>query len=316
MENGTLNVELEKYNKKTWLKSALLGFLIGVGVVVPGISGSTIAIIFGLYAQMLFAIGNVFKSFKKCITFLMPILLGMIVGMLLGFLFVKSLINILPFAMICLFAGLMCGAFPAVLNEIKDVKITAKNFSILLLGALVPVAFGVISVFLSSGSSSVAIVELFKTPTWWFILLCVPVGYLMGVTQVVPGLSATALLMMFGIFTALVDSISFTFWLSHLSVFLIYIALVLGFLLGVVTFSKLMTYIFSKIKAIAFTFIVGLSLGSIISMFFNPDSYEIYLSWKESGVYVLDVVLAGILFVIGFIVAFYLAKKEIKNSTP
>ena len=229
MENGTLNVELEQYNKKTWLKSALLGFLIGIGVVVPGISGSTIAIIFGLYAQMLFAIGNVFKNFKRCITFLLPILLGMVVGMLLGLIFVKSLINLLPFAMICLFAGLMCGAFPAVLNEIKDVKITAKNFLILLLGALVPVALGVISVLLSSNGSSVEIVELFKAPKWWFILLCVPVGYLMGVTQVVPGLSATALLMMFGIFTALVDSISFTFWLSFAGVFLIYIALVLGF---------------------------------------------------------------------------------------
>ena len=315
MENGTLNVELEQYNKKTWLKSALLGFLIGIGVVVPGISGSTIAIIFGLYAQMLFAIGNVFKNFKRCITFLLPILLGMVVGMLLGLIFVKSLINLLPFAMICLFAGLMCGAFPAVLNEIKDVKVTPKHFILLVLGALVPVALGVISVLLSSNGSSVEIVELFKAPKWWFILLCVPVGYLMGVTQVVPGLSATALLMMFGIFTALVDSISFTFWLSFAGVFLIYIALVLGFLLGVVTFSKLMTYIFSKIKNLAFTFIVGLSLGSIISMFFNPDSYEIYLSWGKQGVYVLDAVLAVILFAVGFIVAFYLAKKEMKNST-
>ena len=166
MGNSTINLELEKYNKKTWLKSALLGFLIGIGVIVPGISGSTIAIIFGLYAHMLFAIGNIFKDFKKCFSFLLPILIGVAAGMILGFVFVKSLINLLPFAMICLFAGLMCGAFPAVLNEVKDVKKTPKTYMVMALGAIVPVVFGVISVLLSNTSSSVAIIELFKKPAW------------------------------------------------------------------------------------------------------------------------------------------------------
>ena len=314
MGNSTINLELEKYNKKTWLKSALLGFLIGVGVIVPGISGSTIAIIFGLYAHMLFAIGNIFKDFKKCFAFLLPILLGVAVGMIVGFIFVKSLINVLPFAMICLFAGLMCGAFPAVLNEVKDVEKTPKTYIIMALGALVPVVFGIVSVLLSNTSSSVAIIELFKNPTWWFILCFIPVGYLMGVTQVVPGLSATALLMMLGLFTALVDSISFTFWSSFTSVFFVYIALAFGFALGLVTFSKFLTFIFEKIRNLAFTFIVGLSLGSIISMFFNPDSYEIYSSWATNGVYVLDVILAIILFVVGLFTAYYLAKKEIGKN--
>ncbi len=313
METCSINIELEKYNKKTWLKSALLGLLIGIGVVVPGISGSTIAIIFGLYEQMLYAIGNVIKDFKRCVTFLLPILLGMALGMLLGFLFVKSLINVLPFAMICLFAGLMCGAFPAVLNEVKCEKFTLKRFILMLFGAIVPVVFGIVSVVISNGEFSLGIEEYFKSPPWYFLLACVPIGYLMGVTQVVPGLSATALLMMLGVFKALVDSISFSFWLEHFSVFLIYIAIVLGFVLGLITFSKLLTNIFAKCKGLAFTFIVGLSLGSIISMFFNPDSYEIYLSWKLSGVYVLDLVLAIVLFVVGFIVANYLAKREMKK---
>ena len=313
MQNSTLDIQLEKYNKKTWLKSALLGFLIGIGVIVPGISGSTIAIIFGLYAQMLFAIGNIFKDFKKCVQFLLPILLGVAVGMLLGFVFVKSLLKLLPFAMICLFAGLMCGAFPAVLNEIKEVKKTPKTFAVMALGAVVPVAFGIVSILLLNVESSAGVLELFKNPPWWFILCFIPVGYLMGVTQVVPGLSATALLMMLGLFTALVDSISFTFWASHFSVFLVYIALALGFALGLITFSKLLTSIFNKIRNLAFTFIVGLSLGSIISMFFNPDSYEIYCSWATNGIYVLDLVLAVILFVIGLFTAYYLAKKEISK---
>ena len=53
MEQESLEIALIKYNKKSWCKSALLGFFIGLAVIVPGISGSTVAIIFKLYDQFL-----------------------------------------------------------------------------------------------------------------------------------------------------------------------------------------------------------------------------------------------------------------------
>ena len=96
-----LEVALIKYNKKTWCKSALLGFFVGLAVIVPGISGSTVAIIFKLYDQFLYALGNLFKQFKKCFLFLLPIAVGIGIGVLLGFIAVKSLLEILPFAIVC-----------------------------------------------------------------------------------------------------------------------------------------------------------------------------------------------------------------------
>ena len=66
MAQDSLEIALIKYNKKTWCKSALLGFFVGLAVIVPGISGSTVAIIFKLYDQFLYAIGNLFKKFKQC----------------------------------------------------------------------------------------------------------------------------------------------------------------------------------------------------------------------------------------------------------
>ena len=51
-----LRKALIKYNKKTWCKSALLGFFVGLAVIVPGISGSTVAIIFKLYDAFLYAV--------------------------------------------------------------------------------------------------------------------------------------------------------------------------------------------------------------------------------------------------------------------
>lgn len=90
-----------------------------LAVIVPGISGSTVAIIFKLYDQFLYAVGNLFKQFKKCFMFLLPIGIGMVVGVLLGFFTVEKLLGLLPFAVVGLFAGLMSGAFPAVKDELK-----------------------------------------------------------------------------------------------------------------------------------------------------------------------------------------------------
>ena len=69
MKNESMEIALIKYNKNTWAKSAFLGFFVGLAVIVPGISGSTVAIIFKLYNQFLYALGNLFKQFKKCFTF-------------------------------------------------------------------------------------------------------------------------------------------------------------------------------------------------------------------------------------------------------
>ena len=239
MKQDSLEIALIKYNKKTWCKSGLLGFFIGLAVIVPGISGSTVAIIFKLYDQFLYAVGNLFKKFKQCFTFLLPIGLGMALGVLLGFISVKKLLEILPFAVVCLFAGLMCGAFPAVKDEIKDAKWNAKRILLFAVGLFIPVALGCVSAWLASGES--ASTDLFAKVEWWHVLLGLLIGYVVGVTQVVPGLSASAFLMAVGWFGGLVDSVSMTYWQSNPAIFLLYIGLGVGFLMGIFTFSKLLT---------------------------------------------------------------------------
>ena len=148
MAQESLEIALIKYNQKSWCKSALLGFFIGLAVIVPGISGSTVAIIFKLYDQFLYALGNLFKQFKKCFLFLLPIGVGIVIGVLLGFIAVEKLLQWLPFAVVCLFAGLMCGAFPAVKDEIKGAKITPKRVALFAIGLCIPVALGCVSAIL------------------------------------------------------------------------------------------------------------------------------------------------------------------------
>ena len=82
-------VVLEKYDLKSWFKSSVLGFFIGLAIIVPGISGSTIAILFKLYNKLIYALGNILKKFASCFLFLLPIIIGGLVGIVLGFFTIK-----------------------------------------------------------------------------------------------------------------------------------------------------------------------------------------------------------------------------------
>ncbi len=308
MGTDRAEIELETYDKKSWLKSALLGFFVGLAVIVPGISGSTVAIIFKLYDQFLYALGNLFKKFKRCFAFLLPIGLGIVLGVLLGFITVKKLLDVLPFAVVGLFAGLMCGAFPAVKDELKNAEKTTPRILLFGLGVLIPVVFGIASVGIGSSGFTLAKVHV------WQILLAIPIGYAVGVTQIVPGLSASAFLMAIGWFGTLMDGVSWTLWSQNPTVLLVYGGLFVGFLLGIFTFSKLLTQLFGKARETSYSMIVGLSLGSILAMFYNPDIFAVYKAWAKSGIVWVDLILGLVLFAVGVIGAYLLVRYQRKQD--
>ena len=313
MGNESLEIALIKYNKKTWSKSALLGFIIGLAVIVPGISGSTVAIIFKLYDQFLYALGNLFRKFKKCFIFLLPIGLGIGVGFLAGLFGVKKLLELNLFAVVCLFAGLMAGAFPAVKDEIKGAERTKKRIALFVLGLCIPVAIGCFSAVTSVGEGA-AVVDRFADVGVGQVLLAVLVGFVVGITQIVPGLSASAFLMAVGWYGSLMESVSASYWHASPAVFLVYAGLGVGFLAGILGLSKLLTTVFAKARHSAYCMIVGLSLGSIVSMFCNGDVMAAYVGWANGGNAVLDLAIGVVLFVIGAVLAYALVKYQRKKD--
>lgn len=316
MQEESLELAMLKYNKKSWFKSALLGLLIGLAVIVPGISGSTVAIIFKLYDKFLYAIGNLFKRFSACFLFLLPIGIGLIFGFLTGLVGVKQLLEINLFAVVCLFAGLMSGAFPAVKDEIKGMQWNAKRIVLFLLGLCLPIAIGCVSAVLSVRGEGAG--DTFSKIEWWHAILALGIGFIVGVTQIVPGLSASAFLMAVGWYNSLMGSVSMTYWKENPMIFLVYGGLGIGFLAGVFSLSKLLTFAFKKARQTAYSMIVGLSLGSIISMFCNGDVMAVYLSWINGSVKpwsaVLTVAVGIVLFAIGAVIAYLLVRYERKKS--
>ena len=137
-------VEKVDLQSKSRFLAFLLGIFIGLAVIVPGVSGSTIAIIFGLYTALLYAIGNIFNDFRRCVLFLIPLALGAAVGFLAGFIVIQKVFGPYLFQIVCLFVGLMAGALPAVTKEIKGARLTPVRGVFFPLGVLIPIAIGVV----------------------------------------------------------------------------------------------------------------------------------------------------------------------------
>ena len=118
----------------------LIGILIGTAMIIPGVSGSVIAVIFGVYDKSITALTNLFKNFKKNIIYLFVLGSGILTGAIwfsnvMMFLYEKHEI-ITKFS----FIGLILGGIPFLINEIKKKKtekINVKMFLITLLFSLV-----------------------------------------------------------------------------------------------------------------------------------------------------------------------------------
>lgn len=290
-------------NKRELIKGYLLGFFIGLAIIIPGVSGAAIAIIFSFYEKLLLAISQLFKNFKKCILFLLPIIIGGIIGIVLGFLFLKFVLNSFPFVVISLFAGLMLGSFPAIKVQLKDQRRTPFRNLLFILGAIIPIVISVISLALGAANRSLANLKLYH------YILFIILGYAVAITQIVPGLSATALLMVFGYFTPLFNAIGFSAF-QNISLSLVFACLFIGFVLGLLTFSKMLSEVIDKHRVKAFNLIAGLSIGSVFTMFLNPEIYAIYCDWGTNGLPILQLIMGIVLFLFGMLFASKLIKYE------
>ena len=145
-------------------------------------------------------------------------------------------------------------------------------------------------------------------------LLFVLLGALVAVTQVVPGLSATALLMLAGYFNPLMQSVSLSYWSENPLVFAVYACLLVGFAAGLLGASKGLSVLLERKKAPTFYAVAGLALGSLLTMFFNPEVYAVYQNWAGGAPFALDLGLGIVLFLAGAVVSYLFVRYERKKK--
>ncbi|MCR5553698.1 MAG: DUF368 domain-containing protein [bacterium] len=290
-----------------WAKKVLLGFFLGLAVIIPGVSGATIAIIFLMYEPMLNSISNLITDFKKSFLFLFPIGVGAVVGFIVGLLAISRLFLIYPIILVGLFVGLMMGALPVVFNEIKNEKKTQARVVLFVFGLVIPILVSIFALLFNNNSEIGAVNITALKLVFYFIL-----GVLISLTQIIPGLSATALLIAVNEYSFILSCLHFSAIKDNPKIILLFLALVIGFILGLIIFSKVIDKILKTNKQTAFFMISGLSISSIISIAISPEVVDGVNKLAGQDL-VIQVLLSIVLMAAGVMISSFILKKKKQN---
>lgn len=307
---------------KNFFKTLLAGVAMGISSAIPGVSAGTIAVIFKIYDKLVHAVSFIFKEFKRSITILIPVILGLIIGLIPTIILVHKALGGFIFGLICIFAGFVIGSLPQITNEIKSVKPKAPHVIALVIALIIVIMLGIGSVLIKADVTTL----IYDHPVWLYFVM-IPVGLISSIALVVPGISGSMVLILIGFYTPLIESTTSIAkeclsgnWSNFLPQFGLLACFLIGILIGFFFVSKLMNYLLNKYKDITFFAILGFVLGSIVALFYNYNINEYYQMWKMGGQGYLsmnnEIIVGVVLLVAATVLSYLLVRYFNKQQKP
>ena len=260
----------------------LKGIIVGLGGVAPGLSGSVLLIIFGLYQRTLEALGSLLRNVKQNLRFLLPLVAGMFCGVLLFSKLIDFLLGDFEVPTRFCFLGLILGTLPMVWKEVRKEGFSPKYYIVIALAALAG-----FRMFTADGSGFPQVTD----PT---LLQCILLGVAVAATAIIPGVDPAVFLSSLGFYEMYVGALA-DFDLHIL------LPMVLGLAAGAVGISFGMSLLFKRFYTATFSVIFGIFLSMIPNML-TPECIP---GW--------NLISAGLLLA-GFIVSFYLGDLQRNNA--
>lgn len=227
------------------------GIIVGLGKIIPGVSGAMLAITLGIYDKCISAISNFTKNLKDNMNLLFYIGIGLILSIGLFSNLVIFLLNKYYFITMCFFIGLIIGGLPKLYIESK---VNVKKISNIIIIAL---SFTIIILLNSINSTHTVKMES-------SFMSLIGIGFLESFAMIVPGISGTALLMLVGYYDLVILRFSQIFnIMSIFETIKFFIPFGLGMLIGVFIMSKIINVCFKKYSIQTYCVIFGLILSSI-----------------------------------------------------
>ena len=244
------------------------GFCIGSADIIPGVSGSTIAFILGIYSELINAIKSFDSKWLSMIfsfnlkgmcqrphfDFLAPLGIGIFLAVLFftHIISLPILIHTHPEIIYGLFFGLVLGSILFFLYQLR------KN---LIINNLFFLFFGVIF-----GSYFISLIPSSTPDDSWFIFIC---GIVSISAMLLPGISGSFVLLIFNKYSYILNAIGH-FELSIIAPF------VFGIIVGLIFFSRFISYIMKKFYDQTVLFMVGLLAASLYVIWpFQNRTYNI-----------------------------------------
>ena len=265
-----------------WIIRFVKGILVGIGAITPGLSGGVLMVVFGIYEPLVRWLADIRKKFLPNLRFFLPVGIGGVIGVVVFSAVIDYAFTHFAAQFTWLFIGFITGTIPSLLKTAGEQG--RKKWHWLLLGV-----FAVGIYLFMTWMESIRSVTM--TPSFWGWLLS---GALTGFGLVVPGMSPSNFLLYLGLYQPMANGI------KNLELGVI-LPLILGVVLVIFIFARLVSWLFRKHHALMYHIIIGIVIGSTAAII-------------PSGVSGFGVIAAcALLFLAGASASFALAKLDEKH---
>lgn len=288
-----------------------IGIAIGMANVIPGVSGSTMAVVFNIYDRFVNAITLNIKKLIENRRFVIPVVGGMALGVLLFSKLITVLYENFPVQTDYFFTGLIIGSIPMLFSFMTKKqdgqKFTAKKTISVVICALA--GFAVLIGFGLLGSDVDTAKEISKSlPQWTFPLALhiFAAGCVGAIAMIIPGISGSLLMLIMGVYPIVMKSIPALFVPSQtLRAFFLLLPNGIGVLAGLLCGAWIVKTFLRIAPNQTYAVIFGLIAGSAIQLFPGIKG----ISGVLSGIACLLCVLTGIF------LAYFSSKVTAKEET-
>lgn len=238
------------------IKVFIQGFIIGLGKIMPGVSGSVMAISFGVYERIVTSLSSL-KELKQNIRFMFIIGCGIALAIVLGSNVIKLLLEYYYVRTIAFFIGMM---IPGIFPIIKSLDSKDMTFGRVLISTGVFILLLLISALNFKSTIPLGESAIHESVS---LMMC---GLLDAFSTIVPGISGTALLMLLGYYERIISLLANLAFPYALKSFITLFPFFIGMIVGIVLTSKLISYIFRRARTFAYMIIISFASFSIITL--------------------------------------------------
>lgn len=244
---------------KEFITLPIKGFLIGITTIIPWISGGTVAITLGIYETIIEIISHFLKNVRKNMKFIILLGTGVLLSWLSVFKLVESLYDRFPIPTVFLFIGIIMGGIPMLMRRVKGEYQKTTDLIVFLFFFVGIASFS----FLRSGN----VIITFDDMNLIKYMLLFVVGLVGGIALVIPGISASFILLLTGYYTPIMQVVQDILHFKNIFLnLLLLLPFFIGVAVGIVAIANVIKYLLKKYEVKTYFAFLGAVLASIISI--------------------------------------------------
>lgn len=237
--------------RNTNILNMIKGMFVGASMLIPGVSGGSMAIILGIYDELIYSVSSFFKNKKDSMKLLVTFMAGAFIGIIL---FAKPLLYLTDkytFLMMYFFIGAVVGSIPMIYKKAEIKRLSIQSILYIVLGMIIVFLISLIPKELFQIDLSNGIQD--------YIILMIT-GIVIAVALVLPGISVSYMLLVLDMYEETIRAID-EFYLPYL------LPLGIGILLGIVLMTKILERAMTLYSKATYLIILGFVIGSVVEVF-------------------------------------------------